>query len=167
MGLPQDLLAQAMQLTRVDATRPRQANLRRAISAAYYALFHQLVTDASQRLSPRTPPALSSRIARAFSHSEMKQISRLVSDGHNSAVWFTLLPVPPTQELRLVAYTFVRLQEERHEADYDLTLSYTRTEAIELVLLAETAFGVWKRIRRTDEANVFLTALLLHSRWSK
>ncbi len=32
----------------LDSTRPRQANLRRAVSGAYYALFHVLVHDASR-----------------------------------------------------------------------------------------------------------------------
>jgi hypothetical protein len=40
------LLEQAVTLARLDARRPKQANLRRAISAAYYALFHLLVDEA-------------------------------------------------------------------------------------------------------------------------
>ena len=38
MSLHQDLLAQARHLLRKEPRRPKQASLRRAVSAAYYAL---------------------------------------------------------------------------------------------------------------------------------
>ena len=41
-----DLLEQAARLARLDTQKPKQANLRRAISSAYYALFHLLVDEA-------------------------------------------------------------------------------------------------------------------------
>ena len=41
-----DLLEQALRLAKLDAKKPKQANLRRAISSAYYALFHMLVNEA-------------------------------------------------------------------------------------------------------------------------
>lgn len=42
----QDLLEQAIKLAKLDIRKPKQANLRRSISSAYYALFHLLVDDA-------------------------------------------------------------------------------------------------------------------------
>src|SRR5262249_21706409 len=42
----EDLLVQAVRLARLDVRRPRQANLRRAISSADYAVFHLLVDEA-------------------------------------------------------------------------------------------------------------------------
>ncbi len=42
MSLHADLLDQAEQLAHLDPRRRKQANLRRAISSAYYALFHLL-----------------------------------------------------------------------------------------------------------------------------
>jgi hypothetical protein len=42
MSLHADLLEQAGNLARLDPTRPKQVNLRRAVSSAYYALFHLL-----------------------------------------------------------------------------------------------------------------------------
>ena len=69
MTLPRDLLAQARLLAEKEPRRPKQASLRRAVSAAYYALFHLLVDEASRRLvggSNRT--ALRSSLARAFDH---------------------------------------------------------------------------------------------------
>lgn len=55
MGLPEDLLEQAGHLARRERKRPRQASLRRAVSAAYYALFHLLTSE---------PPTSSGRLRR-------------------------------------------------------------------------------------------------------
>ena len=41
-----DLLDQAVSLAKLDAKKPKQANLRRAVSSTYYALFHLLVDEA-------------------------------------------------------------------------------------------------------------------------
>ncbi|MBS1874595.1 MAG: hypothetical protein JSU00_15375 [Acidobacteria bacterium] len=46
MGLPEDLLEQADHLARWDWKHPKQASLRRAVSTAYYAVFHMLVSEA-------------------------------------------------------------------------------------------------------------------------
>ena len=48
MTLANDLPAQAKHLASRERGRPRQASLRRAASAAYYALFHLLIREASQ-----------------------------------------------------------------------------------------------------------------------
>jgi len=40
MAFPNDLLEQAKHLAIREKKRPRQASLRRAVSTAYYALFH-------------------------------------------------------------------------------------------------------------------------------
>ena len=41
-----DLLQQAFHLATIDAKKPKQANLRRAVSSAYYAVFHLLIDEA-------------------------------------------------------------------------------------------------------------------------
>ncbi len=41
-----DLLEQAERLAMLEIKKPKQASLRRAISAAYYAMFHLLVDEA-------------------------------------------------------------------------------------------------------------------------
>jgi hypothetical protein len=40
-----DLFSQAEMLAKADAKKPRQVNLRRAISSAYYAVFHFLINE--------------------------------------------------------------------------------------------------------------------------
>jgi hypothetical protein len=41
MSQHEDLLAQAVILAKIDLKKPKQANLRRAISSAYYAVFRR------------------------------------------------------------------------------------------------------------------------------
>lgn len=167
MGLADDLLDQARHLATRDSTKPRQANLRRAISTAYYALFHLLVADAVQRLSPKTPPALAPRIARAFAHSEMKQVCRSIIAGNPSEILQELQPTGFSSGLRFVAKWFVVLQQARHRADYDPSATFDRTEALELLRRVEDSFVAWRTVRAHDEANVFLAAFLFAGRWAK
>ena len=66
MSLHHDLLEQAKHLTGRERGRPKQASLRRAVSTAYYALFHLLVDEATRCWS--SDPKLRRLVGRAFSH---------------------------------------------------------------------------------------------------
>ncbi len=65
MALAEDLLKQAFLLLNKESKNPTQASLRRAVSTAYYALFHLLIQEASANWS-----RLDTRdyLARAFEH---------------------------------------------------------------------------------------------------
>ena len=167
MGLGSDLLEQARHLAALDQRRPKQASLRRALSTAYCAAFHLLVEDASRRLCPNGSAALANRMARAFTHGEMKQVCRAVQSGADAFALRLLQPAGFSPELQLVASTFYLLQEERHRADYDLTAIFLRVKVLETVDRAEALFQTWEAIRASDEANVFCAALLLGTRWAK
>ena len=43
----EDCWMQAVSLAKMDVKKPKQANLRRAISSAYYAVFHLLIDEAA------------------------------------------------------------------------------------------------------------------------
>ena len=74
MTLSDDLLGQARLLAEADERgRPKQVNLRRALSSAYYALFHGVTAEAARLAIPSaSPAALHEAFARAFGHSGMK-----------------------------------------------------------------------------------------------
>ena len=72
VSLHSDLIEQAEHLAKREHRRPRQASLRRAVSAAYYALFHLLVREATNRLVQVA--ALRPRVARAFDHKTMMTV---------------------------------------------------------------------------------------------
>jgi hypothetical protein len=166
MSLHADLLIQAEQLAQQDPRRPKQANLRRAVSSAYYALFHLLTSEASALYAEE--PGMASRINRTHNHGEMKQASLLVVDDKlPRAIQATGGGYTAPLDLKLVANSFLTLQEARHEADYDLSRTFRRQGALDLVELAREAFEAWSRVRRTDDSRVYLASFLLLKRWEK
>ncbi|MEO1369267.1 MAG: hypothetical protein AAFX50_18980 [Acidobacteriota bacterium] len=162
MSLASDLLKQARQLAMKEPLKPRQASLRRAVSAAYYALFHLLIDEATGRLiSGEQRRRLRQVLGRAFGHAEMKIVARGFANGGVSRKLQPALAGEPVQdELKNVAAAFVDLQAARHEADYDTARRFTREEALDLIDQAETAFQDWKDIRKSLQADTFLVGLL-------
>lgn len=70
-----DLLKQARALMLIDTRgKPKQANLRRAVSALYYALFHFLVDGACRGIlgTQHAEQGFRHALARAFTHTTMK-----------------------------------------------------------------------------------------------
>ncbi len=76
MSLEHDLLRHARELAERAPKRPKQANIRRAISAAYYAVFH-LLTRAAARAFADGNDSLIPRLARTFNHGDMAEASKL------------------------------------------------------------------------------------------
>jgi uncharacterized protein (UPF0332 family) len=167
MGLAEDLFNQPHFLSYHEPGRPKQATLRRSISTAYYAVFHLLVAHAALALVPDKPSGLVAKVSRAFQHGEMKQMCVSFRNGTPPDSMRALLSPRISDDLRLVAATFVALQELRHLADYDTGLSFTRAQARAAVDRAEDLFRAWNRIAKTEEARVFMAALAFGARWSK
>lgn len=165
-----DLLDQAKILASYDAKRPRQANLRRAISAAYYALYHLLVREGADRLAPGQPARLRHQVRRAFNHANMKKVCEQFSYVDISKLapsTRVLITAPIEPNLALIADSFVVLQEERHRADYDTWESFSRVDALHKIYLAERAITAWDAVKNSQNASVFLAALLLHGIWKQ
>ena len=143
--------------------------LRRAMSSAYYGLFHRLTTAGSMPFAAGGEP-LRFQAARAFSHSAMRKVcdayvrspARPFPPGLEQ-----LSPTPPDGRLIEIALAFTRLQEGRHVADYDLSAVIKASYAGELVGFAETALADLDAIQALPETTVFLTALLLADRWTR
>ena len=57
--------------------------------------------------------------------------------------------------------SFVKLQDERHSADYDLSRDLIRTDAEKLVDQAAAALSDWENIRNSDQARLFKLCLLV------
>jgi hypothetical protein len=68
-----DLLEQARIPAKLDVKKPKQANLRRAVSSAYYAVFHFLVHEAccAQIGTQHAQAAYRHVLGRAFVHGHM------------------------------------------------------------------------------------------------
>jgi len=137
-----------------------QINFRRAISAAYYALFHGLASEGADlmvgRASRRTARYL--LVYRSYDHGAMLGACRQI-------------PAPPSrlgltqfgQEVGSIATAFINLQTQRHRADYDPTVSFKRSDVELSIGLASAALDALRRAPST-EREVFLTFLLLRGR---
>ena len=165
MRLPEGLLEQAQHLVKREPKRPKQASLRRAISTAYYALFHLLISEAVlnwRRAEDR------GGLARMFEHTHMRSICAGKRDELNKE--FKQRAGRPSQEeavkrnLHRVANTFVQMHEQRELADYDYSSNWTRTDVLPKVESVAAAFNAWKAIRNEDIAQAFLFSLLCKKR---
>lgn len=175
MSLSSDLLDQARALATKEPKRPKQASLRRAVSAAYYSLFHLLTEDVARAMfGGFDANGLRHVFRRAFQHQTMKKAAQGFGAASLADPWKPLLPSPSPQ-LMLVAGAFVDLQQARHQADYDHSHRLTRAEAIDLVERAEDATAAWKVVRKTPpgsksyslEVRIFMAALLVHDQVSR
>lgn len=159
MAYHDDLVRQALQLVHKEPRNPKQDSLRRAVSTAYYALFHLLISEAVanwNRVNLRTA------LSRAFDHSIMRAASKRIQNAQQSASTGNDRGV--VADLKAVAKTFVQLQEQRHIADYDNDRFWTRTEALAQVKSAEQAFSAWRPIRNEQIAQAYLVSLIVKKR---
>jgi uncharacterized protein (UPF0332 family) len=160
-SLPKDLLEQAEHLANKETKRPKQASLRRAVSTAYYALFHLLSAEGSELLARNVNDRTRHRIQRWFDHGTIKatcdKFSKPVLDTRLS----DLIGAPASAELQRVARNFTQLQEARHSADYDMNWNVTRTQALAYIQQARDACNAWSTIRKSAEANIFVLSLFL------
>ncbi|MDZ7858219.1 hypothetical protein [Sphaerotilus sp.] len=166
-GLARDLLEQASFLCGRERKRPKQASLRRAVSSAYYALFHLLIEASVAHFGSRSPMALRRLMARAYSHGDMLAACKHLALGTPPPHLSALLATPVEADLRLIATAFVELQDQRHRADYDLSAGFTRIGVDMLITKVEDAFQAWERVAGTHNAKVFLSALLLGKAWKR
>jgi hypothetical protein len=153
MPFADDLLTQADHLANWEGNHPTQAGLRRAVSTAYYALFHLLIDEAVGNWAIEWQR---STIARTFDHGKMKKIcEERIHQFYSSG--------KPADGLQLmkVAQTFSILQDKRLTADYDNSFNWDRTNAMAQVDLARAAFADWRAIRTTNEAQNYLLMLFL------
>jgi len=150
-GFARDLLQLAYDLERKDVVDPTQASLRRAVSTAYYALFHLLIDEA---VSKWTIERHRSVLARTFDHNKMKGICDDVLKKNKSGA-----NVPG--ELVIVAQNFIELQQHRHTADYDNSKQWSRDDVVIVLTLATEAFNDWLEVSSQDVAQDFLPQLFL------
>lgn len=159
MALHDELIALARQMVDRNPGAPIEAELRRAVSTAYYALFHLLIFEGTTRLV--LSPDLRARVARTYDHGMMTKVCREFNDIkknfadqyiHSSGVL-----IPPA--VLAVGKAFVDLQDARIKADYNTGTPMTYLEAELLVGTAELAFDEWLPINADPGASVFLAEL--------
>ena len=151
-----DLISNARLLLSSSKGKPSLVNLRRAVSAAYYALFHCLGRNCADLLiggagSNRSPEAWR-QVYRSLEHG-------LAKDRCKNIKMIEKFP----QDIQDFANLFVSMQEKRHSADYDPLEKFYKSAVsadIEQVDLAVNAFNTVSAMDR----RAFCAYVLLRER---
>ena len=160
MNLHGDLLALARDLAARAGDPPAQAVLRRAVSTAYYALFHMLVDEATGRMFGGERAGLRACLARGFAHRTMKNAAQAFMNGAAPPKLASGMEgLAPQPELVRVAGAFHTLQNVREIADYDVAHAFVHADVTALVERAEAAFEDWAAVRGSVQADAFLAGL--------
>ena len=136
---PSNLLAVAEELVQFQRGRPRQANICRAVSTTYYALFHCLAGSCADSLvgkagSSHGGPAWN-QAYRALEHGTARRRCQRIT----SLQRFPL-------GIRNFADLFVDLQEKRHKADYDPGAVFPKFIVVRDIYRAEEAISSFQKV---------------------
>ena len=151
---PNELIATCHKLVPQSTdSPPSEADMRRAISAAYYALFHTLAASNAELIAGQPQSSVSAyaweRVYRRLDHGRAQ---------NNLRAALNLLS--PTGEY--FARTFIELQSLRMEADYNPNAVIVRSDAVNIIALAETAIRDFAQL--TQEERRLLVAQSMFDR---
>ena len=149
---PTDFLSTARELLNAGRNRPRQTNLRRACSTAYYALFHALCSSCASALTSKATRRAWIHVYRSVEHGIAK----------NSCTNKEVMRHFP-DEIKDFANMFVQMHEKRHRADYDPDEKFLKSAVSNDIDAVESVIEAFKntplRHRRAFAAHVLLKPL--------
>ena len=134
--ISRDLIEAARSMTESGRGHPTQARLRRAVSTAYYAMFHCLAGCAANLIIGRARKPAWHQTYRALEHSK----ARNACEDKGAMAAFP-------QEVRHFAKTFLILQRARQQADYALDGQYSKLDVLAAIDRAERSIA---RFEQTD-----------------
>ena len=148
---PAHLLQIATDLAEINTRRPRRADLCRAVSTVYYALFHCLARTCADSLAGRSRTVgdrpMWRRVYRAPEHKQAR--ARCA----NVPPWFP-------EEVREFGRTFATQQDRRHFADYDPDYPVRKSDVIADIESVRTAIdrflGTPANVRRDFAIHVLM-----------
>jgi hypothetical protein len=148
------------------ADPPRQVDVRRAISAAYYGLFHSVLTAAADQIVGVAKRSTNqyALVYRSIDHGSLRRLCEIAKAA-------TLPPkyqrnAPATgfgSNISAFAAALLELQEKRHIADYDPSV---RVRTLDAKLAVSSARAALARFRDASDAEreAFLSLLLFPPR---
>ena len=160
---PDDLLDQAEKLVvPPPAGPPLQVDVRRAISSAYYGLFHFILTSVADEfvgVSQRTTSRYA-LVYRSIAHRTLREICAEAKRQAPSARCAAYLPPNGLGPfIQAFAAAVIDLQEKRHTADYNPQPRFKTVDAKLAIGAARSAIGRFKRANQ-ENRKAFLTLLL-------
>ena len=127
---PEHLLQLATDLAEINPRRPRRADLCRAVSTTYYAMFHCLARTCAD--------SLAGRAGTVGSRPMWRRVYRAPEHGQARARCENM-PSSFPDEVRQFGRTFAMLQSKRHLADYDPDYRIGKSEVTADIHRARTA----------------------------
>lgn len=154
---PEDFIATARELVGDRRGRPRETNLRRAVSTAYYAMFHCMATSGADLLvggqsSKRSLPAWR-QAYRALDHQVACRRCRKT----------TVRRFP--KAIQGFAITFAVMHDKRNAADYDPLATFFKSDVIASISSAEQAIFGFQGAPKEDQ-RAFMVFVMLTLRQS-
>ena len=149
-----DFIATARDLAGANSKgRPRETNIRRAVSSTYYALFHCLATCNANMLvggpgANRSQPAWR-QAYRGLQHGTARQRC----ERQNIIIRFP-------DEIQDFAERFVDMQQKRHEADYDPDATFSKSDVIQDITDAEDVIRCFNSVPVRDRRAFAVYVLL-------
>ncbi|MGI8397817.1 hypothetical protein ACRYWZ_15700 [Agrobacterium deltaense] len=141
--LAKDLLKTSRELVLVTKGKPRQSNLRRAVSTAYYALFHCMSCNCANSVIGKGKghgKAAWRQSYRALQHTFAKNACDA-----NSGKQRPILQKFPA-EIQDFANQFYSMQIKRHNADYDPYERFTKSAVLADIAIAESVITEFEKV---------------------
>lgn len=139
---PQELIDTCYKLVPQAAdSPPSEADMRRAISTAYYAVFHTLAASNAELIAGQPQSNISAyaweRVYRRLDHGRARNnlrgvLNRLSQDGAE------------------FARAFIELLDQRQQADYDPNAPINLSDTLNRIALAETAIRRFARLPQEE-----------------
>ena len=139
---PDHLFEQAEKLITPQVGRPRQVDIRRAISAAYYAIFHAAISAAVDQFigSTNRDESRYGLAYRSVDHGWLRKLCEEVQKPNPSARFKRYAPAAGFgANIVSFAAAVEELQEKRHFADYDVMIRMNRSDAVLAISKAKAA----------------------------
>jgi len=157
---PDHLLDQADRLiTPPGGGAPRQADLRRAISNAYYAVFHSVIARAADQVVGKTDRANPryTLVYRSIDHQSLRKICDDIRKTTLPTKYSTYSPRGGFGfDLVALANAVIDLQEKRHLADYDPQFRVRMSDAVLAVATSREAIVRFESANRTARKTFLL-----------
>jgi hypothetical protein len=146
----------------IDLSPGRQADLRRAISTAYYAVFHAVMKAAADAYIGRANEK-STEYVLAYRHIEHAGLKNACETIKRQSFADDGQPGQFNPDLRAFAGAVVELQARRHAADYDPSLYLYVLDARTVVATARDAVNRFRNLP-SDQRLKFLFLLMVKPR---
>jgi hypothetical protein len=164
---PDHLFEQAERLVQPPAAGPpRQVDVRRAISAAYYGLFHAMLIASADQFVGVTKRSTNqyALVYRSIDHGSLRKLCETAKAQSLPPKYARNTPAGGLgRNISAFAAAFLELQEKRHAADYD---PIVRVKTSDAKLAISSARAALVRFQQSDdeERKAFLSLLLFPPR---